>query len=56
MRQFTSIFIASMLILLAISLPSNPVEGQFATNTPVGQADEEDTSNSDETDQLSPPQ
>lgn len=59
MRQFASIFTASMLILLAISLPTNHVEGQFATNTPVGQGDSndtnEDTSDSDEADELQPP-
>lgn len=36
MRQLSSIFIVLMLIVITISLPSSQVEGQFATNTPVG--------------------
>ncbi len=54
MRQFASIFIASMLILLAVSLPASHVEGQFATNTPVGQSNDE-ASASDEDDSLESP-
>lgn len=37
MRQISSIFVLSMLIFMIFSLTTNPVEGQFATNTPVGQ-------------------
>ena len=38
MRQITSIFVISMLIFTAFSLTTNPVEGQFATNTPAGES------------------
>lgn len=37
MRQLASILLVTMLIVMALSLETNPVESQFATNTPVGQ-------------------
>src|SRR5690606_29253001 len=36
--QLASILLVSMLIFLALSLETHPVEGQFITNTPSGQA------------------
>lgn len=44
MRQLTSILAITMLIFIGFSLQSPAVEGQFSTNTPVGQqATENDT-------------